>query len=166
MRVGVEVGGTFTDLVVIRNGGIEIAKVPSTPQQPDVGALQAIEAARIGLNDISDLVHGSTVATNAVLERKGGRVGMFVTAGTRDLFGLQRQDRTAIYDLKYRKPEPVVARMTFARLTNGWRPMAPLSRRLMRRRWRSRSKPSWPTDRSMRSPSACCTAMPIQAMSA
>lgn len=110
MRVGVEVGGTFTDLVVVRDGAVEIAKVPSTPRQPDVGALQAITAARINLNEITDLVHGSTVATNAVLERKGGRVGVFVTAGTRDLFGLQRQDRTAIYDLKYRKPEPVVKR--------------------------------------------------------
>ena len=103
-------GGTFTDLVVVRDGKVDIAKVPSTPKQPDVGALQAIAAAGIGLGDIIDLVHGSTVATNAVLERKGGRVGVFVTAGTRDLFGLQRQDRTAIYDLKYRKPEPVVVR--------------------------------------------------------
>lgn len=103
-------GGTFTDLVVVRDGKVDIAKVPSTPRQPDVGALQAIAAAGIGLGDITDLVHGSTVATNAVLERKGGRVGVFVTAGTRDLFGLQRQDRTAIYDLKYRKPEPVVVR--------------------------------------------------------
>ena len=110
MRVGVEVGGTFTDLVVVRDGMIDIAKVPSTPQQPDVGALQAIAAARIKLSDISDLAHGSTVATNAVLERKGGRVGMFVTEGTRDLFGLQRQDRTEIYDLNYRKPQPVVPR--------------------------------------------------------
>ena len=110
MRVGVEVGGTFTDLVVVRDGAVEIAKVPSTPQQPDVGALQAIAAARIDLNKITDLVHGSTVATNAVLERKGGRVGVFVTAGMRDLFGLQRQDRTAIYDLNYRKPQPVVTR--------------------------------------------------------
>ena len=110
MRVGVEVGGTFTDLVVVRDGAVDIAKVPSTPQQPDVGALAAISAAGIGLGAITDLVHGSTVATNAVLERKGGRVGVFVTAGTRDLFGLQRQDRTAIYDLKYRKPQPVVVR--------------------------------------------------------
>ncbi len=110
MRVGVEVGGTFTDLVVIRDGVVEIAKVPSTPHQPDIGALNAIDAANLDLTLISDLVHGSTVATNAVLERKGGRVGMFVTTGTRDLFGLQRQDRTAIYDLHYRKPRPVVMR--------------------------------------------------------
>jgi len=110
MRVGVEVGGTFTDLVVVRDGAIEIAKVPSTPAQPDVGALNVIQAADITIAAIDDLVHGSTVATNAVLERSGGRIGVFVTAGTRDLFHLQRQDRTSIYDLNYRKPEPVVAR--------------------------------------------------------
>ncbi len=110
MRVGVEVGGTFTDLVVLHEGTIRIAKVPSTPAQPDVGALNAIAAAGLAVGDIIDLVHGSTVATNAVLERKGGRVGVFVTCGTRDLFHLQRQDRTAIYDLNYQKPRPVVAR--------------------------------------------------------
>ena len=79
IRVGVEVGGTFTDLVVIRDGAIEIAKVPSTPQQPDVGALNAIDAAGLKLSAITDLVHGSTVATNAVLERKGGRIAALVT---------------------------------------------------------------------------------------
>jgi N-methylhydantoinase A len=110
MRVGVEVGGTFTDLVVVHKGSIRVAKVPSTPAAPDVGALNAIAAAGIALNEISDLVHGSTVATNAVLERKGGRIAVFVTRGTRDLFHLQRQDRTAIYDLNYRKPDPVVDR--------------------------------------------------------
>ena len=110
MRVGVEVGGTFTDLVVIREGAVQIAKVPSTPTRPDVGALNAIAAAGLGIDEITDLVHGSTVATNAVLERKGGRIGVFVTAGTRDLFHLQRQDRTAIYNLNYQKPLPVVAR--------------------------------------------------------
>ncbi len=110
IRVGVEVGGTFTDLVMVRDGAIEIAKVPSTPLQPDVGALNAIEAAGLKLGSIAELVHGSTVATNAVLERKGGRIAAFVTQGTRDLFGLQRQDRRAIYDLHYQKPAPVVER--------------------------------------------------------
>ena len=110
MRVGVEVGGTFTDLVVVKDGSVEIAKVPSTPAQPDIGALNAIAAAGLAMPRITDLVHGSTVATNAVLERKGGRVGVFVTAGVRDLFALQRQDRTAIYDLHYRKPIPIVGR--------------------------------------------------------
>ena len=110
MRVGIEVGGTFTDLIEIRDGVARVAKVPSTPDAPDRGAVNAIDAARIDLKSMSDLVHGSTVATNAVLERKGGRVCAFVTRGTRDLFALQRHDRRAIYDLHYRKPEPIVSR--------------------------------------------------------
>ncbi|MEM6496958.1 MAG: hydantoinase/oxoprolinase family protein, partial [Pseudomonadota bacterium] len=93
------------------------AKVPSTPKQPDVGALNAIEAASLDLASIDDLVHGSTVATNAVLERKGGRVAAFVTKGTRDIFGLQRQDRLAIYDLHYQKPVPVVERCDVHEIT-------------------------------------------------
>ena len=110
MRVGVEVGGTFTDLVAIEDGKLRIAKVPSTPGSPDVGALDAIGAAGIEYALISDLVHGSTVATNAVLERKGAKVCFFVTRGTRDLLLLQRHDKASIYDLHYRKPEPVAAR--------------------------------------------------------
>lgn len=110
MRVGIEVGGTFTDLIEIRDGVARVAKVPSTPDAPDRGAVDAIDAAEIDLQGVRDLVHGSTVATNAVLERKGGRVCVFVTRGTRDIFALQRHDRRAIYDLNYRKPEPIVSR--------------------------------------------------------
>ena len=110
MRIGIEVGGTFTDLVEIRDGVARVAKVPSTPDAPDRGAVDAIDTAQIDLKSVSDLVHGSTVATNAVLERKGGRVCVFVTKGTRDLFTLQRHDRRAIYDLSYKKPEPIVGR--------------------------------------------------------
>ncbi len=110
MRVGVEVGGTFTDLVVVQGDEVSVVKVPSTPAQPDVGAINALDAARIEYGDIVDLVHGSTVATNAVLERKGGNVGVLVTRGMRDVLALQRHDRTSIYDLNYRKPSPVVER--------------------------------------------------------
>lgn len=110
MRVGIEVGGTFTDLVVIDEGGVRTAKVPSTPARPDEGAMNAIDAAGIEASSITELVHGSTVATNAVLERKGARVCLFVTKGTRDVLLLQRHDRASIYDLRYRKPEPVVPR--------------------------------------------------------
>ncbi|MBU2533783.1 MAG: hydantoinase/oxoprolinase family protein [Alphaproteobacteria bacterium] len=110
MRVGIEVGGTFTDLVVVRDGVVNVAKVPSTPRRPDEGAMNALDAAGLNPGSIAELVHGSTVATNAVLERKGGRVGVFVTRGTRDILVLQRHDRRAIYDLHYRKPEHVVAR--------------------------------------------------------
>ena len=110
MRVGIEVGGTFTDLVVVDGAGVRTAKVPSTPARPDEGAIHAIEAAGIDPAQIDELVHGSTVATNAVLERKGARVCLFVTRGTRDVLLLQRHDRRSIYDLCYRKPEPVVPR--------------------------------------------------------
>ena len=110
MRVGIEVGGTFTDLVMSDGKNIKTAKVPSTPASPDEGAMLAIKAAGLKLDEISELIHGSTVATNAVLERKGGRVCFFVTRGTKDLLLIQRHDRGAIYDLQYQKPRPVVPR--------------------------------------------------------
>ena len=110
MRVGVEVGGTFTDLVLIDGENLRVAKVPSTPSSPDIGALNAIAAAQVEYAAIADLVHGSTVATNAVLERKGANVCFFTTKGARDLLLLQRHDNTAIYDLHYVKPKPVAAR--------------------------------------------------------
>ena len=110
MRVGIEVGGTFTDLVAVDDAGVRTSKVPSTPARPDEGAMNAIDAAGIDPSEITELVHGSTVATNAVLERKGARVCLFVTKGTRDVLLLQRHDRASIYDLRYRKPEPVVSR--------------------------------------------------------
>lgn len=110
MRVGVEVGGTFTDLIQINNGHVVVAKVPSTPKSPDLGVINALAAAGIDLAEIADFVHGSTVATNAILERKGGWIAAIVTSGTRDLFHLQRHDRDSIYKLDYRKPEPIVER--------------------------------------------------------
>ena len=110
MRVGIEVGGTFTDLVAIADGEVLISKVPSTPADPHEGALEATRAGAIDLAKLQDLVHGSTVATNAILERKGARIAFLVTRGFRDLLLLQRHNRRNIYDLAYAKPEPVVAR--------------------------------------------------------
>ena len=110
MRVGIEVGGTFTDLVGVDGGRVLVAKVPSTPQQPDIGAFAALGAAGIAPAAVRDLVHGSTVATNAILERKGARVAFVATRGFRDILFLQRHDRRNIYDLRYAKPAPPVAR--------------------------------------------------------
>lgn len=109
-RVGIEVGGTFTDIVAITDGVMRVAKVPSTPACPDVGAINALSKLKIAPATISELVHGSTVATNAVLERKGARLAMLVTKGTRDVLSLQRHDRKSIYNLQYRKPEPIIER--------------------------------------------------------
>ena len=110
MRVGVEVGGTFTDLVAIDGDEVIITKVPSTPAAPDEGAMTAIQAAEIPLASVEDLVHGSTVATNAILERKGASTAFLTTKGFRDILALQRHNRRQIYDLAYAKPEPVIAR--------------------------------------------------------
>lgn len=109
-RAGVEVGGTFTDLVYVRNGEIVVAKAPSTPASPDQGALAALAKGGVDLAGLDELAHGSTVATNAILERKGARVALVVTEGFRDLLLLQRHQRRRIYDLHYEKPEPVVRR--------------------------------------------------------
>ena len=110
MRVGIEVGGTFTDLVAVDGARVEVAKVPSTPHSPDLGAYAALEAAGIAAGIVTDLVHGSTVATNAILERKGAHIALVTTRGFRDIMFLQRHDRRNIYDLRYAKPKPPVAR--------------------------------------------------------
>ena len=110
MRVGVEVGGTFTDLVSIGPDGVEVTKVPSTPARPDEGAFAALIQSGIAMESIEDLAHGSTVATNAVLERKGFRTAFITTGGFRDLLFMQRHGRSRIYDLEYQKPLPIVER--------------------------------------------------------
>lgn len=117
MRLGVEVGGTFTDLVLFDEGRVHVVKVPSVPSAPDDGAMNAIAASGAELGAVEDLVHGSTVATNAILERKGARVCLFVTRGTRDILQLQRHNRRQIYDLHYAKPVPVVARRDVFEIT-------------------------------------------------
>lgn len=110
MRVGVEVGGTFTDLIAVDGDEVRVAKVPSVPRSPEEGVFAALAAAQIPLERVTDLVHGSTVATNAVLERKGALTAFITTAGFRDLLLIQRQDRPRVYQLDYQKPAPVVER--------------------------------------------------------
>ena len=108
-RVGVDVGGTFTDLVAVEpDGSMHIRKVASTPHDPSVGLFQAVDA--LGIRDIDALIHGTTVATNALLERRGARVVLLTTAGFEDLLWLRRQDRAALYDLAKHHPPPLVNR--------------------------------------------------------
>ncbi|GAA3738139.1 N-methylhydantoinase A [Spinactinospora alkalitolerans] len=112
MRIGIECGGTFTDLVVLDDSGAILAtdKVFSTPADPAQAVVTALRELPDELVEGAELLHGSTVATNALLERKGGPIGLLVTRGFRDVVFLQRQDRRTMYDLKYRKPEPLVGR--------------------------------------------------------
>ena len=109
IRVGVDVVGTFTDLVAVRaDGTVELRKVASTPQDPSLGLFRALDA--LGSQPIDVLVHGTTVATNALLERRGARVVLITTAGFEDLLWLRRQDRPSLYDLARDHPPPLVAR--------------------------------------------------------
>ncbi|MCY4469988.1 MAG: hydantoinase/oxoprolinase family protein [Thiotrichales bacterium] len=111
-RVGVDVGGTFTDVVCVRDGRAPVVfKVPSTPADPGDAAIAAIQrlAAREGVEScsIAQLAHGTTVATNAVLERKGGRLGIITTEGFRDTLEIGRQMRREMYEVRLDPQTPV-----------------------------------------------------------
>ncbi len=111
MRVGIEVGGTFTDLLCLDEAGrAQFVKVPSVPRRPDEGAYSALVEAGIDVAEIDELVHGSTVATNAVLERSGARVAFITTQGFRDILFMQRSNRHLVFELAYQKPVPIVQR--------------------------------------------------------
>ncbi len=107
-RVGVDVGGTFTDLVALtEDGAVEVRKVVSTPADPAIGLFRALDESGAG---VAVLVHGTTIATNALLERRGARVVLVTTRGFEDLLWLRRQDRAALYDLARDHPPPLVER--------------------------------------------------------
>jgi N-methylhydantoinase A/oxoprolinase/acetone carboxylase beta subunit len=112
MDIGVDTGGTFTDFVCRKAGEREwILKVPSTPDDPSRAVLdglrQILDLAGVTADQITRFVHGTTVATNAVLERKGAVTGLLTTAGFRDVLEIGRQLRTAIYDLELNPETPV-----------------------------------------------------------
>ncbi|UCH26215.1 MAG: hydantoinase/oxoprolinase family protein, partial [Trueperaceae bacterium] len=107
----VEVGGTFTDWIVVENGRVvATGKVPSTPAAPATGVMRAAAEALDNLDSVTALIHGSTVATNAVLERNGAVTAVLTTQGFRDVLQIQRQSKTRLFDLFYRQPEPLVPR--------------------------------------------------------
>jgi N-methylhydantoinase A len=110
MRVGIEIGGTFTDLVAIGPRGLITAKVPSTPEEPEAAVFEALDRIDTPISAIDTLIHGSTVATNALIERRGARTALVVTAGFRDLLELQREHKSRNYDLRYARTRPLVAR--------------------------------------------------------
>src|SRR6266478_5982042 len=112
MRIAIDTGGTFTDCVFVRNGRLEILKLASTPQNPAGAialALEKILSVQNGPDAIGvDLVCGTTVGTNALLERRGGRVALVTTAGFEDVLEIGRQARPRLYDLLVKKAEPLV----------------------------------------------------------
>ncbi len=116
MRIAVDTGGTFTDCVFVRDGRLEIVKVPSQRAMPEEAIASAVRAVRKPLTPMSvfsderglELVCGTTVGTNALLERRGGRVALVTTAGFEDVLEIGRQARTKLYDFFVDKAEPLV----------------------------------------------------------
>jgi N-methylhydantoinase A len=100
MIVGIDIGGTFTDLVCCESGCVTSIKVPSTPDDFSVGFSEAVSGAVSDTSVIDQIVHATTVATNALIQRKGARVGMITTAGFRDVLSLRRRDRRSAYGLE------------------------------------------------------------------
>src|SRR5471030_2686020 len=100
--VGVDVGGTFTDLILLdeAEGGVRIAKVPTTVENQAFGVLAALAQAGAELAEIGAIVHGTTTTTNALLERKIARVGLITTRGFRDVLELGRRTRPQPYGLR------------------------------------------------------------------
>lgn len=110
-KLCVEVGGTFTDWMLVADARIVASgKVPSTPQDPSIGVMSAVEESAQALDAVNDFMHGSTVATNAVIERRGGATALITTKGFRDVIFIQRQAKTKLFDLFYKQPEALVSR--------------------------------------------------------
>jgi N-methylhydantoinase A len=118
-RIGIDVGGTFTDLVAIdAAGAATLAKVPSTPEDPSLGVLDGLTAlaARLDrgratlLAETERIVHGTTVATNALLEHKGARTGLLTTEGHRDVIEMREGLKDDRYNLRLPPPEQLVPR--------------------------------------------------------
>src|SRR5438046_3782698 len=105
-RVGVDTGGTFTDFVVIHDRKIEVFKELSTPQEPEEAIMKGL--ARAGNSAASEVIHGSTVATNALLERKGARTALLTTEGFEDILVIARQTRRELYNIFVTRPDPLV----------------------------------------------------------
>ena len=104
--VGIDVGGTFTDIAVLEDGRLTVHKLPSTPADPSLGITQGVRDTGVSIAE-ADFVHGSTVATNALLEGTGGRTALVTTAGFEDVLEIGRQNRADLYDLGMDRPTPL-----------------------------------------------------------
>src|SRR5918992_2300645 len=114
--VGVDIGGTFTDFVLLDedSGGLRLHKKLTTPDDPARGAVEGLEEllepTGVSLADCSTLVHGTTLVTNALIERRGVKTALLTTKGFSDILEMGREQRYDIYDLFLEYPEPLVPR--------------------------------------------------------
>ena len=111
VALGIDTGGTFTDLVALAaDGSVRVAKCPSTPEAPLGALLEVLGKSAVPAAAIDRIVHGTTVATNTVLQRRGAEVLFVTTAGFEDVLFIQRINRKSEYDLHWLKPQPLVKR--------------------------------------------------------
>jgi N-methylhydantoinase A len=114
-RIAIDIGGTFTDIVLARaDGEIATRKVPSTPEDYSEGILHGVtellELADVAPGEVDDLIHATTVAANTIIEQKGARTALLTTRGFRDVLEMRRLRIPTLYDLRYDKPPPLVRR--------------------------------------------------------
>src|SRR3979411_2065767 len=114
VRMAVDIGGTFTDIVLDRGTERLTRKVLTTAQRPEEGVLQGtrlvLADAGLHFSDIDVFVHGTTLATNAIIERRGARTALIATEGFRDVLDIATESRYDQYDLTIEKPKPLVQR--------------------------------------------------------
>ncbi|MEM1050173.1 MAG: hydantoinase/oxoprolinase family protein [Pseudomonadota bacterium] len=114
MRVGVDIGGTFTDVALDRSGTLFTAKVLTNYAQPEQAILDGIQKALAAANavpgDLKQVIHGTTLVTNALIERRGARTAFITTEGFRDVVEMRSENRFEQYDLNLKLPEPLVSR--------------------------------------------------------
>jgi len=108
--VGVDIGGTFTDLVGCIDGKIVISKTSTTPSDPTRGVANALSLAHCDLPKLGEVLHGSTIAINTVLERKGAKTALITTRGFRDVYAIGRGNRIDAFNLWFHRPKPLVER--------------------------------------------------------
>jgi N-methylhydantoinase A/acetone carboxylase, beta subunit len=112
--VGIDIGGTFTDLVGYVDGKIVTSKTSTVPADPTQGIARSLELANCDPNALHEILHGSTIAINTVLERKGARTALITTSGFRDVYAIGRSNRIQAFNLFFKRPKPLVPRsLTF-----------------------------------------------------
>ena len=105
-RIGIDCGGTFTDFILISDGKFSIHKILSNAEDPSIAIINGLTD--LGKLNVDTIAHGTTVATNTLLERKGAKTGLITTKGFEDVLSIGRQNRVSLYDLNQDKPQPLI----------------------------------------------------------
>src|SRR5215470_562238 len=112
--VGIDIGGTFTDLVGCVDGRIVTSKTSTVPADPTRGVAESLSLAGCRMPALDEVLHGSTIAINTVLEKKGARTALITTRGFRDTYAIGRGNRIEAFNLFFHRPKPLIARsLTF-----------------------------------------------------